>query len=102
MLSFFLGVVTVAVIVSFRKLCPKMPMSVIMMFVGALLTILFHLDELGVKMLPEVAKGLPTISNLLTVSSRFRHLSTVGNSQRRRILFLSSALQQPTGLWKKL
>ena len=60
-LSFALGIGTIAVIMVCRKAVPKIPMSVVMMGVGALMTIVFHVDQHGVKMLPAVASGLPPV-----------------------------------------
>ncbi len=75
-LSFALGIGTIAVILICRKFIPKIPMSVVMMGVGALLTLFFHVDQLGVKTLPQVAGGLPTliIPQLGLVSGHFMKL----------------------------
>ncbi len=59
LLSFGLGIGTVLIILLCRKWLPKIPMLVIMMLVGVILQLVFHLDEHGVKLLPEVAGGLP-------------------------------------------
>ena len=61
LLTFILGVGTVVIILFFKKKMPKVPMTVIMMFVGAGLQGIFHLDQYGVKLLPEVAEGLPRL-----------------------------------------
>ncbi|MBP1584092.1 MAG: SulP family inorganic anion transporter, partial [Lachnospiraceae bacterium] len=58
-LSFVLGLLTVIIIVASRKISPKFPMSVVMIAAGALLTGVFHVDRLGVKILPHVESGLP-------------------------------------------
>lgn len=58
-LSACLGFGTVIVLMICKKLIPKVPMTVIMMGVGAALQVCFHLDRFGVKLLPEVAGGLP-------------------------------------------
>ena len=58
-LSAVLGFGTFAVILVCKRLIPKVPMTVIMMLVGAALQAVFHLDAYGVKMLLEVAPGLP-------------------------------------------
>lgn len=70
-LSFILGIGTVIIILVFKKLCPKIPMTVIMMFIGAWLQITFHLDEYGVKLLPDVENSsirfaFPKLSLILT------------------------------------
>lgn len=58
-LSFALGVGTVAIILLCKKGIPKVPMTVVMLVVGAALEKTFHLSQYGVKMLPEVSRGLP-------------------------------------------
>lgn len=59
LLSLILGVGTIIVILVAKKYVPKFPMSVLMMGMGALLTYVFHLEDYGVKFLPEVAGGMP-------------------------------------------
>ncbi|SCW58501.1 high affinity sulphate transporter 1 [Ruminococcaceae bacterium YRB3002] len=59
LMSAVLGAATVAVILIVRKLAPKIPMSVIMMAAGALLTVFTGITDYGVKLLPEVPSGLP-------------------------------------------
>ena len=58
-LSLVLGVVTIIVILVAKKYVPKFPMSVLMMGIGAILTAVFHIEEYGVKFLPEVTGGMP-------------------------------------------
>ncbi len=58
-LSFFLGAGTIALILVSKKIAPKIPVQVFVMFLGAAITFLFHLDEHGVKTLPSVPSGLP-------------------------------------------
>lgn len=58
-LSAVLGFGTVALILLFKKISPKFPMSVVLMIVGALLTAVFHIDRYGVALLPQVESGLP-------------------------------------------
>ncbi len=60
-LSLFLGLGTIIIIQACKKIIPKVPMTVVMMVVGALLQVIFHLDNYGVKLLPEVEAGLPHI-----------------------------------------
>lgn len=59
LLALALGAGTIAVIMVCRRLIPKVPMSVVMMFVGAAITAVFHIERYGVKLLPEVRSGLP-------------------------------------------
>lgn len=59
MLSAVLGIGTVVIILVCKKYIPKIPMTVVMMIVGALLQIVVKLDGFGVKLLPTVSSGLP-------------------------------------------
>ncbi len=61
LISFILGLGTVLIILLCKKLIPKVPMTVIMMLAGAVLQIIFHLDRYGVKLMAEVAPGLPKL-----------------------------------------
>ena len=47
LVSFLLSLGTIAIILIMRKLAPKIPMSVIMLIIGALLTIYLHIDKYG-------------------------------------------------------
>lgn len=58
-LSAALGAGCVVILQISRKKAPKVPMSVLLMAVGAGLTAFFHLDRYGVKLLPEVPAGMP-------------------------------------------
>lgn len=73
LLSAVLGFGTFAVILVCKKLIPKVPMTVIMMLVGAVLQAVFHLDAHGVKMLSAVAPGLPHL-----MLPGFQYLGTYG------------------------
>lgn len=72
--SLLLGLITIFFIMLGKYTVPKLPVSVIMMAVGAVLTILFHVDEYGVKLLPYVENGfhgfgvLPYIQNISSIS----------------------------------
>lgn len=57
--SLLLAMGTIIIILVCKKLVPKLPMTVIMIGVGALLQIYFKVSEYGVRLLPEVASGLP-------------------------------------------
>ena len=59
LVSFILGISTIVIILIMRKLAPKVPMSVIAMMIGAVLTVRFHIDKYGVKLLPDTKSGLP-------------------------------------------
>lgn len=60
-LSLAMGLITIAVILIGRRLCPKVPMSVIMMGLGALVTVLWHPERCGVALLSAVEPGLPSL-----------------------------------------
>ncbi|MDO4491820.1 MAG: SulP family inorganic anion transporter [Lachnospiraceae bacterium] len=70
-LSAGLGFGTVFLLLLCKKLIPKVPMTVIMMGIGAALQVIFHLDSYGVKLLPEVTGGLPRL-----VTPSFEYLRT--------------------------
>lgn len=59
LLSALLGFGTVILILLSKKLMPKLPMAVILMLLGGLLTAVFRLDRFGVRLLPSVKRGLP-------------------------------------------
>jgi len=61
LISAILGFGTVVIILVCKKYIPKIPMTVVMMVVGALLQITIGIDKYGVKLLPQVSKGLPKI-----------------------------------------
>lgn len=61
LLSFSLGFGTVAIILLCKKWIPKVPMTVVMMVIGALLQGVFHLDGYGVKVMTPAAAGLPRL-----------------------------------------
>lgn len=61
LLSFLLGFGTVAIILFCKKRIPKIPMTVVMMVVGALLQGFLHLDRYGVKVMAAAAPGLPKV-----------------------------------------
>ena len=60
-LSFALGIGTLIIILVVKKINNKIPMPILMMFVAAVLTAVFHLDHYGVKLLPHVDSGLPRL-----------------------------------------
>lgn len=60
-LSFALGIGTLIIILVVKKINNKIPMPILMMFVAAVLTAVFHLDHYGVKLLPHVDPGLPRL-----------------------------------------
>jgi len=60
-LSFCLGFATIVILLISKKYMPKIPMQAILLVVGALLQILFRLDQYGVKLLPDVVSGLPSL-----------------------------------------
>lgn len=68
-LSYLLGISTIAVIMLGKKFIPKVPVSAIVMVIGALLTIFLHVDDYGVKLLPHVDSGFPGFHMLPEISS---------------------------------
>jgi len=57
LLSFVLGIVTLIILRVSARLIPKIPMSIIVMLVGALIS--YNTELPGVTLLPEVSSGLP-------------------------------------------
>ncbi len=62
LLSFLLGLGTIALILISRKLFPRVPMPAIALVLGALLQLLFRLDTHGVALLPQVPAGFPSLT----------------------------------------
>ena len=60
-LSLAMGIASLAIILISKRISPKFPMSLVVMILGALSTIFFHVDEYGVVLLSQVDKGLPKI-----------------------------------------
>lgn len=60
--SLILGGSTIAIILIFKKISPKIPMPAILMAAGGLLTAVFHIDEYGIKLLPKVQGGIFRLS----------------------------------------
>ena len=59
--SFLTGATVIAVITLFRHIVPKVPMSVIIMAVGVILSCCLPLSDYGIKLLPETEAGLPPV-----------------------------------------
>lgn len=57
--SALLGTLTIVIIMLGKKFIPKVPMSVIMMVAAVLSTVIFHVNDYGVKLLPDVESGFP-------------------------------------------
>ena len=60
-ISFLMGVGSLAIILLSKKIAPKFPMSLVIMALGALSTIIFHVDQYGVALLSKVESGLPKL-----------------------------------------
>ena len=60
-LALLLGVVTFAAIQILKRIIPKFPMAVVMMFAGVAATVLFHIEDYGVRLLSSVEPGLPKL-----------------------------------------
>lgn len=60
-LSLFMGLGALVLIRTFKKLAPKFPMAIVIMALGVLSTIIFHVDEKGVVLLQSVERGLPSL-----------------------------------------
>ena len=60
--SLLLGGASLAILLVSKRLWPKLPTSVLLMALGALLELWLHLDRYGVKLLAAVEPGLPRFS----------------------------------------
>ncbi len=60
--SFGMGLSVIVIITVFRHITPKIPMSVIMMISGAAVSAIFNINELGVRLLPDVESGFPGLN----------------------------------------
>ena len=60
-ISLLMGTISLAIILISKKFMPKFPMSLVVMILGALSTIIFHVDKYGVALLSQVSRGLPSI-----------------------------------------
>ena len=58
-ISFVLGISTIVIILLMKKFFPKIPMSIIMLVFGVILTTKFHIDKYGVALLPKPVSGFP-------------------------------------------
>lgn len=59
--SLTMGIVSLGIILLSKKIAPKFPMSLVVMVLGALSTMLFHVDRYGVLLLEDVESGLPKL-----------------------------------------
>lgn len=60
--SFIIGIITLTILLVSKKLYPKFPMIIAVMFTGGIMQGIFHLEQFGVKMLPEVTLVVPKIN----------------------------------------
>lgn len=58
-LSLWIGIITLSILLIAKRVAPKFPMAVVLMFAGALITKLFPVEKLGIQTLETVAPGLP-------------------------------------------
>lgn len=59
--SLLLGAATLALLLLGKKYFPKVPMVLVMLVAGALMTVLFHVERYGVALLAAVEPGLPQL-----------------------------------------
>lgn len=55
--ALILGISAIVIIMLGKKFIPKVPVSVVVMVIGAVLTLFLHIDSMGVKLLPHVDSG---------------------------------------------
>ncbi len=67
--SLILGIITLVVVLTAKRICPKFPMAVVMIALGALFSYFAPMERLGIACLSAVETGLPRFSfpNLLAV-----------------------------------
>ncbi|WP_298363351.1 solute carrier family 26 protein [uncultured Lutibacter sp.] len=58
-LTFGIGVISIIILVFFKRLTTKVPAALIVVVLGILVVKLFKLDQYGVQILGEIPKGLP-------------------------------------------
>lgn len=59
--SLIMGTVSLGVILISKKISPAFPMSLVVMVLGALSTVIFHVEDYGVMLLSKVEGGLPKL-----------------------------------------
>ena len=57
--ALLLGLLTISIILIFRRFLPRIPMSVILMIAGMILTLLCPVTDYGIRLLPAVESGFP-------------------------------------------
>ena len=60
--SLLLGVGALVILLVSKKIIPKFPMAVLLMALGAIGTVVFQLEDLGIQTLAAVKPGLPAWS----------------------------------------
>lgn len=62
LLSLIMGIFSLAIILISKKISPKFPMTLVVMILGAMSTVIFHVDNYGVTLLSKVNNGLPKLA----------------------------------------
>ena len=57
--SLMLGLISLAILLTVKKVAPKFPMAVVLMAAGAVLTVVLPMEEWGIRTLESVKPGLP-------------------------------------------
>jgi len=57
--SFLLGIATLVIVLTSKKICPKFPMAVVMIILGALFAYFAPVESMGIACLSSVEPGLP-------------------------------------------
>ena len=57
--SLMLGLISLAILLTVKKVAPKFPMAVVLMAAGAVLTVVLPMEEWGIRTLEAVKPGLP-------------------------------------------
>lgn len=59
LLTFLIGLISIIILIWFKKKFPRFPAPLVVVFLGALVVFAFHLERSGVKIVGEVPQGIP-------------------------------------------
>ena len=90
--SLLLGISTIIIILTFKKVAPKVPMSVIMMVAGALITVFADIGSLGVRLLPNVESGFPGINMISYLPSVKEFIDLAFSSLSIAVVIMAESL----------
>ncbi len=88
--SFLIGVGTLFIILAAKRICPKFPMAIVMIMLGALFAYFAPVESMGIACLSAVSPGLPRFAfpNLLAV----RFTDAIGASLSVAVVIMAQTL----------